>query len=146
MHQIREVDAKAALVAWKIQKLNRCAPDIFPTLQARHFRDGFWWFALFRENIVGFAGMVPFLPGTGAPIGYLKRAYVVPSARGSGLQRQFLRIREDRARILGWTLLVSECGAGNIPSANNFLACGFNLFDPEQPWGAPDSIYWMKKL
>jgi GNAT superfamily N-acetyltransferase len=141
---IREVDASDPNVAMKIRALNRRAPECFPELRRHHLHKGFWWFACHGSKIVAFAGLVPFVPFPN--IGYLKRAYVVPAARGNGLQRQFLREREQKARALGWMHLVSECNAGNIFSANNFLACGFDLCDPEQPWGPPDSIYWVKRL
>ena len=145
MHQIREVDTRDPTVARKIHYFNRLEPQIFPELHFHHLRDGVWWLAFKKSGeAVGFAGLVPFVPFPG--VGYLKRAYVSPQARGCGLQRQFLRLREDRARVLGWTHLVSECGAGNVHSGNNFLACGFDLCEPEQPWGAPGSVYWVKKL
>ncbi len=143
---IREVDGRSHLVAWKIHRLNRAHGHVFPELSDRHLREGFWWFALHRSNVVGFAGMVEHLPGTNAKIGFLKRAYVVPSARGNGLQRLLMASREAKARLIGWTHLLSETPAGHIHSINNHIACGFKQLDPDQPWSGPNTIYWFKQL
>jgi len=116
----------------------------FPPLTDAHLDLGFWWFADNPFRAVAFAGMVPFEPFPG--VGYLKRAYVSPEARGHGLQQQFLRIREAKARSLGWTCLVSECAWDNAYSAANFVRAGFESCEPEQRWGAPDSLYWRKQL
>jgi hypothetical protein len=26
------------------------------------------------------------------------------------------------------------------------IACGFKMFEPSQPWGCKDTLYWRKKL
>jgi GNAT superfamily N-acetyltransferase len=129
-----------------IHALNRLSPETFPELKAKHFQRGYWWIAYDEEEndeVAAFAGMVPFDPCVG--VGYLKRAYVVPSFRGNGLQWDFMRAREKRAKEIGWTQLVSECLYTNIHSANNFIKAGFRLFEPEQPW-AVNSLYWTKTL
>jgi GNAT superfamily N-acetyltransferase len=143
-YAIIEVDPRDDTVVRQIHAFNRSEPS-FPELQPRHFHHGYWWFAYRHGEPVGFAGLVPMVPFPG--VGYLKRAYVLPEARGNGLQRQFLFTRETMARCLGWSMLTAECSAGNITSANNFLACGYDPFEPEQPWGElPDAIYWLKRL
>jgi len=147
MHQIREVDTRDPAVARKIHCFNRREPKIFPELHFHHLRGGVWWLAFKKSGeAVGFAGMVPHLPGTGVPIGFLKRAYVTPEARGCWLQRRFIRVRCDRAQVLGWTHLLAESTADNVHSGNNLLACGFDMFEPDQPWGPHGSVYWIKKL
>lgn len=116
----------------------------FPPLTDRHLDHGHWWFAYSPIGAVAFAGLVPFAPFPG--VGYFKRAYVEPAHRGNGLQRQLMDVREAKARALGWTCLVSECAASNTYSARNFAAFGFERCEPEQHWGASDSIYWRKQL
>lgn len=118
--------------------------ESFPPLTDAHLCQGYWWFTYGRAGAVAFAGMVPFVPFP--RVGYFKRAYVEPAHRGHGLQRALMDVREARARALDWTMLVSECARSNVASAHNFAAAGFEQFEPEQRWGAPDSIYWQKDL
>jgi GNAT superfamily N-acetyltransferase len=143
----REVAARRdRLLQEQIRAFNAMAPETFPALQDRHFQTGHWWlvYSLDESEPVAFAGMVPFEPFP--LVGYLKRAFVIPTARGHGLQRSLLEEREAKARQLGWTTLVSECAADNHPSAANFQRAGFTQFEPEQRWGAPNSLYWKKDL
>jgi GNAT superfamily N-acetyltransferase len=145
MYRIVEADTDSASAVATIHRLNRMAPDIFPELEPRHF-DGFWWFAYLDGEVVAFAGMVPFDPFPG--VGYLKRAFVLPDhrGRGGGLQLQFMFLREAKAKQLGWTQLVGDCGATNARSAHNFKMAGYSRCDPEQRWAGPNSLYWTKTL
>lgn len=141
---IKEVEG--ATCASVIHDFNRLSPDTFPELKPKHLERGYWFIAYDEENAnerVGFAGMVPFDPVPN--VGYLKRAYVLPDARGNGLQWEFMLARERLAKELGWTQLVSECIYTNIHSANNFIKAGFKLCEPEQPW-AVNSLFWTKSL
>jgi len=146
MYEVREIDG--ILNRDIIESFNALDP-YFPELQDRHFTSGFWWLA-FRtdhpdaigevEAAVAFAGLVPFLP----KIGYFKRCFVMPGHYG-GIQLRMMAAREERAKELGWTTLVSECHESNSRSAANFRKFGFEEFEPEQPW-AKDSIYFKKSL
>lgn len=139
---IREVDgAEHAAI---LHRFNGLQPEVFPPLEVRHIESGFWWLAYLGADPIAFAGMVPFEPFPN--VAYLKRAYVLPDHRGHGLQSRFMTLREAKAKSLCWTHIVSECGAGNHASAANFARAGFTKFDPEQRWGAPDSIYWVKQI
>ena len=100
--------------------------------------------AYLNGEAVAFAGIVEMIPFPN--VGYLKRAYVSPDHRGHGLQSRFMALREAKAKTLGWTHLVSECGASNLASAANFARAGFVRCDPEQKWSAANSIYWMKAI
>lgn len=115
----------------------------FPKLQDRHLDDGFWFLAYDGETVVGFAGLVENVPHHLE--GYLKRCYVLPDYRGRGLQSRFLKIREDKARELGWANLVSDCRDTNFHSMNNFKRAGYQICDPEQPWEVR-SVYFVKRL
>jgi GNAT superfamily N-acetyltransferase len=143
-YRIRQVAGRDRTVAAQIHAFNRIVPECFPELQPRHLTAGLWWLAYFDTVAIAFAGLVPFEPFPG--VGYLKRAYVLPEHRGHGLQRQFMAVREVAAKRLGWTCLVSECSADNVHSADNFITAGFARCDPEQPWGAPNSLFWKKDL
>jgi len=55
----------------------------------------------------------------GATSAEVKRMYVVPASRGSGVAAGLLRALEDRARDRGWTTLRLETGPGQ-PEAIRF--------------------------
>jgi len=139
MYEIAEVDGIQNREA--LEAFNALDP-YFPPLQERHFTDGYWWL-VYGDEPVAFAGMVPFHPVMN--MGYLKRCFVKPNHHGHGLQFRLMRAREAKARQLGWTHLVSECLEANTYSAANFRRAGFVQTFPEQPW-AKDSIYWLKEL
>lgn len=126
--------------------LNSFEPS-FPRLETRHLANGLWWFAQAEDGtVIGFAGMVPMVPFDDLGVYYLKRAYVLPEHRGRGLQLKFLQLREEKAREMKLTKLISECGGDNGASQNNFIRAGFVRTDPEQKWGDPDSVYFVKRL
>ena len=140
---IRETDGVAA--AEVLHYLNAQAPDHFPPLEQRHLERGYWWLVrTWNRAIVGFAGMVPMTPFV--DVGFMKRAYVEPAHRGNGLQFKLLRLREAKALEIGWHTLVSEISKDNSHSASNFIKAGFSVCNPEQIWGAPGSIYFVKRL
>ena len=144
MYAIREVDASDDEVAETIRALN-AEPGTFPDLTDDEL-DGFncyWWLAYLGKEPVGFAGMVPSQQWQN--VGYLKRAGVSPAHRGHGLQRRFLKVRECRARRVGWSHLISET-TDTVYSANNFIRAGYRLYEPKKPWAFKNSLYWMKSL
>jgi GNAT superfamily N-acetyltransferase len=130
-----------------IQAFNKLFPKDFLPLKDRHLENGYWWLVYPHDSnkIVGFAGMVPFVPFT--RYGYLKRAAILPEHRGNGIQKRLLVEREVVARdATDWTTLVSSTHISNTASANSFIGAGYKLFEPERPWEGKDSIYWMKVL
>jgi GNAT superfamily N-acetyltransferase len=140
---IREVDGTEH--AELLQTMNGYEPETFPPLENRHFADGSWWIAQNEYGeAIGFAGLVGMLPFEWYC--YMKRAYVHPDYRGRGIQMEFISRREQKARELGYIALVSECSADNISSRRNFLRAGFEECNPEQCWGAPGSVYFIKRL
>lgn len=144
-YRIREVDAGDDEIADFIHEMNRDALPKFPELMKSDL-DGdncFWWLAYKNKMPVGFTGVVPSRLYPNA--GYLKRSYVAPEHRGHGLQLRFFRARENKARKIGWNMLISEC-TGVLHSANNFIRAGFEMFEPEDPWAFKDSLYWRKIL
>jgi GNAT superfamily N-acetyltransferase len=144
VYRIREVDATDDEIAEIIRSFNRETPD-FPDLTDAEL-DGFhcyWWLAYLDKEPVGFAGMVPSQRYKNT--GYLKRAGVTAAHRGRGLQLRLLKVRERKARSIGWTHLVSEC-TNTVYSANNFIRAGFRMFEPETRWAFENSMYWKKTI
>ena len=104
-YYIREIDpiVSADTLHW----LNEMEPEVFPPLEQRHFEWGYWWLAYDHEGqAAGFAGIVPMesFPNTG----FLKRGYMVPAHRGNKLQLRFIKLREQKARKVGWSTLVTR--------------------------------------
>ena len=141
MYRLVEVDGE--LSAEVLHNLNGLEPDRFPPLREVHLETGFWW--LLKDDhgtLCGFAGLCEMFPFPG--VGYCKRAYVSPDHRGRGLQVKMLQAREEKARELGWHLLVGETTSAY--AAANFRRAGFELTEPEQCWGQPGSLYFSKLL
>lgn len=135
-----EVDGSGA--GEVIRSMNALCPETFPALSDDHLELGYWWLLKADPNILcGFAGMIEMAPFPG--VGYLKRAYISPDHRGRGLQIRMIEAREEKARELGWHLLVSETSC--FFSARNFERAGFERCEPEQPW-AGDAMYFVKRL
>ena len=141
MYQIKEVDGVA--YADVIHSFNKLVGK-WPDLQEKHYTSGYWWLVYLDMDVVAFAGLVPMEPFTG--YGYCKRCYVHPDHHGHGLQFRLLSAREEKAKQLGWTHLISECSGDNLWSSANFMKAGFRRFDPEQAWGEEDSLYYIKEI
>jgi hypothetical protein len=62
-----------------------------------------------------------------------------------GLQRRFVRVREQKARRIGMRGIITDT-SDNPSSANNLIRCGYRIFTPENPWGFRHTIYWTKDL
>jgi GNAT superfamily N-acetyltransferase len=119
----------------------------FPTYEMINFglSGTYWWVVEHQTQCVGFAALWPSVrtPFTG----YLARAAVHPIYRGRGLQRRLIRVRERKAKALGWAAMVTDCLPTNLHSANNFIACGYRLYKPEVSWAAYENpLYWRKYL
>lgn len=143
MYRIREVDGGDDDIAETIRWFNDLVDSSFPAITDAELDTGFWWLAYLDKEPVAFAGMTPARKEPN--VGYFKRAGVHPKHRGKGLQVRLMRVREQKARKLGWTHLVSECT--NTPySANNFIKAGFEIYQPANPWAFDNSIYWWKRL
>jgi GNAT superfamily N-acetyltransferase len=141
--------------SFRIREVDACEPDVLDTLKDLHartfldqapwpdFEIGHWWITTEDEQPVAFAGMVPSAMGIG--IGYLSRVGVLRELCGHGLQRRMMRAIEQRARHSGLYCIVSDT-TSNIVSANNFIRCGYVLFQPTRPWAWGNSLYWRKLI
>lgn len=143
-YTIVQVDGKER--ANDINAFNKLFPKEFTPLKDHHLQNGYWWLVYPDDSneLVGFAGMVPFLPFE--DVGYLKRGAVLEAHRGKGIQKRLIEIRVDMARETGWKLVVSSTRITNHASSNSFISAGFKLFEPERPWEGKDSLYWKKQL
>jgi GNAT superfamily N-acetyltransferase len=104
---------------------------------------GHWWIAYDGDSPVAFAAVMQSVRWSDA--GYLNRAGVLTSHRGKGLQKRLIRVREAKARALGWNWLITDT-RHNPASANSLISCGYRIFLPSQPWGHADAVYWRKAL
>jgi len=105
--------------------------------------EGHWWIAYEGELAIGFAGVVQSSRWIDA--GYMCRSGVLRSHRGKGVQKRLIRVREQKAKRLGWNWLITDTYK-NPPSANSLISQGFKTFNPSKPWGIDGAIYWRKKL
>jgi GNAT superfamily N-acetyltransferase len=137
---LKRVDIRKESVQLRLSALqNICLPYDQPI----DTNFGSWWIAAENGRDVGFAGIVCSVSWTDC--GYLCRSGVIPSARGQGLQKKFIRVRASQAKALGWNWLISDT-TDNPASANSLIDCGFKMFEPTKPWGFKNTLYWRKKL
>lgn len=135
-----KVDTSIRAIANQLEAMHlACFPD-FPVTQMH----GDWWFAMARDKVepVAFAGLWPSVRFPAA--GYLCRAGVMPSARGQGLQRRMIKVREREAKRRQWTALFSDADAANPHSVNNLFSCGFRAFTPPALWDGEGFVYFRK--
>lgn len=140
-YRIREVDGADDEIAETLLELDTAifgdtAPRIKP-------EEGYWWAAYHGKEIVAYAGMSPSLAVPDA--GYLDRCGVMPDHRGHRLQARLLRVRENKARKLGWTCIRTDT-TSNPPSSNSLIRAGYKIFTPRIPWAFNHTIYWKKEL
>lgn len=117
--------------------------EILPADKPAKTNAGWWWILYDGVKPIGFCGV--YKSSQWAGTGYLCRAGVLTEYRGKGLQRRLIRVRERKARQLGFTHLVTDTYE-NPPSANNLIACGYKTYHPRSPWGGDGVIYWIKRL
>jgi ribosomal protein S18 acetylase RimI-like enzyme len=116
---------------------------LFPADPQPRYELGSWWLLDVGERAVAFCGIQP--SQRWGDTGYLVRAAVHPKFRGRGIQKQMIRLRENHARRQGWRWAIT-CTFNNPASANNLIACGYRLYEPADPYGAPGTLYWRRKL
>lgn len=136
--RLKEVDAgnskHAALLHWM-------QLEVMPLDVPADTQRGFWWVAFEGDRPAAFCGMYD---SEDANSGYLCRAGVLPAFRGRQLQRRMIDARVRKAKSLGYTACHTDTIPGNPASSNNLIACGFRMFNPEDPWVGPNACYWIK--
>lgn len=137
--RIREVDGpKNADVIEYLH--NECMPDEeLPSVE-----EGYWWLAYDGKEPVAYAGLHP--SQRYRNVGYLCIVGVLPEARGSGLQRRLIKVRENKAKKLGWDIIITDTIPENPASSNNLIKCGYVTYVPERPWKIEGALYWRKYL
>ncbi len=104
-------------------------------------KNGWWWMAYCDGRLAGFAAM---LQSSKIPEAvYLARAGTLEAFRGRGLQKKLIRERLKFAKDLGMTQAITDT-TDNVASANALIATGFRMFEPDDPWGSPNTLYWRK--
>lgn len=146
-YRVREVDGLDEEIVDVIRELHdHVFGDSAPNISAEEAARGHWWLAYAVDggrDLAGFCGLTPTYADE--TLGYLKRAGVLRPHRGQGLQRRFVRVREAKARRLGYRSIITDT-SDNPSSANNLIKCGYRMFTPENPWGFRHTCYWEKNL
>lgn len=139
--RIKEVDARSPPFTDILRSMHKVVMPA-DTFEHSLLTTARWWVAFLDGTPAGFAGLSPSRQFLDA--GYLCRAGVLPFAQGRGIQRKLIRIREKAARKAGLGWIISDTYRNPI-SANNLISCGFRMYEPSNPWGARDTLYWLKK-
>jgi GNAT superfamily N-acetyltransferase len=139
--KIKRVDIRCSAIQNTLAVLQqKCLPGDTPS----DTTTGWWWIVYDALNLpCAFAGLIPSVRWTDT--GYLCRAGVLSSHRGQGVQKRLIRARIRQARALGWEWLITDTYQ-NPASANNLITTGFKMYEPLQPWGAKETLYWRLKL
>jgi GNAT superfamily N-acetyltransferase len=138
---IRHADCRQSLTRLAIIDIHEeCFGD---EIDCPSLKEGYWWVVWDDDTPVGFCCLRRAAATPGA--GYLARSGVMPRARGYGLQKRLIAVREEKARALGLIRMVSDT-TENVHSSNNLMACGYRLFDPMTRWAFEHSLYWQKRL
>lgn len=138
--KIKAVNAQNANIQALLQWLQL---EILPSDVPHDVSHGYWWIAYDDGHPVAFAGLVH--SSRYYDVGYLCRSGVLPMYRGHGLQKKLVRVREKKARLLGWKYLITDT-KDNPPSANSLIRCGYQTFTPSYKWALDGAIYWRKKI
>jgi len=92
---------------------------------------------------VGCGGLRPLDPGSGE----VKRMYVEPAARGTGVAAALLRALEDHARDLGISRLLLETGTGQPDAIRFYRREGYEPIEAYGPYrGEPLSRCFARDL
>jgi len=139
--KIKRVDIRSLVIQDTLALLQqKCLPGDAPS----DTNYGWWWIVYDAQNLpCAFGGLIRSVRWTN--VGYLCRAGVLSSHRGHGLQKRLIRARIRQARALGWNWLITDTYL-NPASSNSLIACGFKLYEPLNPWGVKETLYWRINL
>ena len=127
-----------------ISALNAELAAAYPEPGANHFRldpsevgpgAGAFVVATWRGTPVGCGAVrclrdADLVAQLGKNVGEVKRMYVAPSVRGTGVGRRLLERLEREARDLGLTRLVLETGTRQLAALRMYRAAGFTDIPP----------------
>lgn len=115
----------------------------FPSDEMPNLTSGFWWLVYCDGKPAGFCGLERCEKWYNA--GYLCRAGVSPRYRGMGLQKRLIQVRLAHARKMDWDWVITDT-TDNPASANSLISKGFRLYEPTEPWGYDNTLYWRFKI
>lgn len=140
-YRVRQVNGNDHEVKALLLRMQReCLPGDVPLSPSI----GYWWIAYTETGVpAAFCSMKASLRWEAT--GYLSRSGVLPKYQGQGLQKRMIRVREAKARRMGWKWLITDTSE-NPASANSLIFCGFKMYEPNRPYGLKTSIYWRKRL
>lgn len=118
----------------------------FPADDRINPADSLWWIAWHGKQPVAYAGLRLCRLEQNLGAAFLCRAGVIPGHRGRGLQKRLIRVREQDARKLAVTELITYCVSYNCASINSLIACGYRTYWPATKWGGSNAIYLRKPL
>jgi GNAT superfamily N-acetyltransferase len=106
--------------------------------------DGAYWWLCWQDNTpVGYCGLQ-----IKYGLAFHERSGLLPLARGKGLQRRFLSVRERFAKKEGCSVVATYVSRFNSPSINNLFRAGYKSYEPQWPWAGEDfqAVYVYKDL
>lgn len=127
---------------WWKENLDAMDEIAFPGLTPYPKAGAIWWVAADALGLAAFAG----LKNVGHDTGFLCRVAVQKAYRGTGLHRKLIQVRERKARSMGLKWAITYVAKYNLKSANNLIRCGYRLYQPQNPYGVPDALYFRKSL
>lgn len=140
---IRKIASPEKLTEKYIEILDILETKTLPN-DARCIKTGaYWWVAYYKGVPVGFSGLLEF-PRLDAA--FLYRTGVLKDYRGLGLQRKFIRLREQQAIKDGYRRIITYTIRENLRSANNLIKSGYTLYTPKKDYGPKNALYFEKVL
>ncbi|HUQ23390.1 MAG TPA: GNAT family N-acetyltransferase [Gaiellaceae bacterium] len=132
-----------ALADELLERYGEVGPGGEPNPQVFAPPDGHFVVALEDERAVACGGLVRYDDREGE----IRRMYVAPSARGSGLGRKVLAALEDAARLRGYEWLRLETGDHQPEALGLYASAGFEPMPSYGPYvNDPHSICLQKRI
>lgn len=117
--------------------------ELFPGEEIYNKDTGYWWLVYNKNNKpIGFAGLDIFTDGRG----FLCRSGVLSEARGHGIQKRLIKLRESKAKKEKIKVICTYTSHDNIYSCNNLIICGYKRYEPKYIWGIDNGLYFYKNL
>ncbi len=136
--RIREVKLTEA----NLETLDDLDFRLFPADSLYPKPGAIWWIGSDDLGPFCFGG----LKDVGDQTAFLCRVGVQKAYRGLGIHRRLIRIREAKARRMGFKWIVTYTHGLNFRSAGNLLRLGYHLYEPATPYGVDGALYFRKGL
>lgn len=116
--------------------------ETFPDDEQYIYDTNKYWIVCSGKEPVGFT----ILNVLDDEIGFLARTGISQAARGKGIHKRLIRVRERYARKIGLKYLITYTVASNIISAHNLENQGYRLYMPDYDYAGDDVLYFRKDL